>query len=183
MRWRWAEGACFSLQVQTPQCFLIPIAVGQSGKARKEMSVVCRLTMRYQAPFYLKTSHSLPVSKRDACGDTTSLGLRLGCSPLPSPWSREGVVCLLEWGHWFPQTLPLASLEMRKGFQGAGWWWHQFCHPLVNSALWQGSQPQPAISNHLRNFCKTPMWYNLLKNCLPLSMEVEHMHIPAQFHS
>lgn len=39
------------------------------------------------------------------------------------------------------------------------------CHLLVNPALGQGSQPQPAISNHLRNFCKTPMWYNLLKNC------------------
>lgn len=129
MGWRWAEGA--SLQAQTPQSFLIPVAVGQSGKARKEMSVVYRLIMRYQAPFYLKTSHSLPISKRDACGDTISLGLTLGYSPLPSPWSREGVACLLEWGHWFPQPLPLASLETRKGFQGDGWWWHWFCQSLV----------------------------------------------------
>ena len=182
MGWRWAEGACFSLQAQTPQSFLIPVAVGQSGKARKEMSVVCRLIMRYQAPFYLKTSHFLPISKRDACGDTISLGLTLGYSPLPSPWSREGVACLLEWGHWFPQPLPLASLETRKGFQGDVWWWHWFCQSLVNKAR-QGSQPQPPISNHLRNFCKTPMWYNNFKNCLPLSMEVEHMHISEEFHS
>ena len=45
------EDACFSLQAQTPQSFLIPVAVGQSGKARKGMRIVCRLTMRYQVPF------------------------------------------------------------------------------------------------------------------------------------